>query len=158
MRWTGRPARRPVFDATDWLSVPVSILTVGIALYAQSRMDFNDTFGLIVRWVVIAFGAYVVVGRLIVRWVALLGTTYTITDRRVLVETNVFGLTHRESHYFQALPSAKVVERSGGLGDVRFGKASWQRGDRGWSVVPAQLELRAIAEPHRVARLFPYPY
>jgi len=151
--------RRLVFESYDLLVMPATIVAAAIMLWFSQITTTSPTpFHTIWTCAVVAFAAYNVVGRPILRWLTLRGTTYTITDRRILREVKVLGLTHREAHYFRALPPPTVVDRAGGLGDVRFGKASWKRMNEGWRRVPPQLELRAIADPHTVARLVPYQY
>jgi hypothetical protein len=158
VQWSGKPVRRPVFESYDLLAIPVTIVAAGIMPWFSQTTTIPGVVRAIWTWGIVAVVAYNVVGRPIVRWLTLRGTTYTVTDRRILLEVKVLGLTHREAHYFRALPPPTVVDRVGGLGDVRFGKASWKRVSEGWRRVPPQLELRAIADPHAVARLVPYQY
>jgi hypothetical protein len=157
VQWSGKPVRRPVFELADLLMVPAMILVAGFMLWL-GQSTARGVFGMIWWWGIVAIAAYNVVGRPIVRWLMLCGTTYTVTDRRILSEVKVLGLTHRQAHYFRALPPPAVVDRAGGLGDVRFGEASWKRTGLHWGRVPAQLELRGIADPHAVARLVPHQY
>jgi hypothetical protein len=156
--WTGKPVRPPLFEPFDLVVAPVTILTAGVLLWLSQATVSAGVIHTIWSWAVIVFAAYNVVGRPIVRWLTLRGTSYTVTDRRILHEIKVLGLTQRKGHYFRALPPPTVVERSGGRGDVRFGKAGWQRESEGRRRVPPPLELRAIADPHAVARLVPYQY
>jgi hypothetical protein len=152
--WTGKPVRHPFFDISDVFMGPFSVLWLLGVLFWPPLAGTADPVGIVIRWVFIVFGVYVVLGRLIVRWLLLRGTTYTLTNRRLIVVAKVFGLSFRRSHPFRELPPPRVVERADGTGDVRFsGSTAWRRtGLLRWqrSSPNGPLVIRGIENPNRV--------
>lgn len=124
--WTGSPVRFPVFDATDLVAVPFSIMWCGFAVFWEVTVIRTNGPSFLVLWglMFVLVGLYFVAGRLIVRWLTLRGTEYAVTDQRVVVHSSVLGIDRERSEYLTNLEPPTLRESANGAGTIRFGSSS----------------------------------
>ncbi len=159
--WTGRPARYPVFDATDVALVPFSLLWCGFAVFWEYGALHGGAPAFFVLWGVpfILSGLYLVVGRLVVRALRLRSTRYVLTSRR-LVESADRPRTWTTETYLRDLPPPVVRTRpSERIGSLAFGTFPGltdtlaEAGGNWRSLAPQRPVLREIEHPEQVRDL-----
>jgi hypothetical protein len=120
--WAGRPSRYGVLRATDVVVVPLSIFWCWVAFPFISfdvqrgglaLVAFDTPFALI--------GAYLLVGRFVLRAVALGQARYLVTDRRLILTGGLRGRAAVAAD-LALLPEPVILQKSGGSGDLAFGK------------------------------------
>jgi hypothetical protein len=121
--WDDRPAPR-FFRGSDGLAT---------AVVAGWLVFMNVVFGLTMRvapapfvsvvWAAfVAYGLYLLVGRLVVRTLTLRRTRYALTDRRLVVVGGFpWAKPKTTSAYVAALPPPVISERADGSGSLAFG-------------------------------------
>jgi len=157
--WAASPARFPVFDATDLVMVPFSLVWCGfmvfweVQVFAMNGPTFFKLWGLLF----LVAGLYLVAGRLVVRWLTLRGTVYTVTNRRIIVATTTLGFSRENSRYLDRLDPPVLKESANGVGTIRFGSTDLLArltAARAWNLGRTRpIELREIASASYVRDL-----
>lgn len=151
--WEGRPDERLfLFERRDIFGVPFSLLWGGgVFFWLATAIGSGAPLSLVI-WgsPLVAFGAYMIVGRFFVdAWIRR-RTRYAITDRRALIARDAFGRSMRE---MPLRPGLEVELREGGLDSVRLGPAPATFGESGrgdWLGDDGSFTLRGLADGERV--------
>src|SRR4051794_23990651 len=134
--WTGRPAAVPWLLPTDWVLIPLGLLSLAVAvswLTAVLSTDATVPAWAPVFGVLLVLGAlHLTAGRLLARRALIHRTSYAVTERRVLVATEVFGRRRVTSAYLDTLPPPVLRRRHGSRRATVFFGESWD-GPPGWT-------------------------
>jgi hypothetical protein len=158
--WTGQPAGGLILTGRDVFLIPFSIIwcgfiviwislaTVGAVASGRAETALFPLFGL----PFLAIGIYMVAGRFVAdAWIRR-RTKYAVTDRRVLILRSG-PFSDFTTLALDRLPQAKLSEKQGGRGTIRFGQSvsPWTRGFGVWSAaLDPSPQFLAIADVRKV--------
>jgi hypothetical protein len=148
--WAGRPHSHVIFQPSDALIVPLSLLWAGFAIFWEWSVLHTPNAGVsglfFALWGVpfVLIGVYLVVGRFVVQWMTKRRTYYAVTDRRALVRTGLTGRVLQLAD-LRRLPTVTKQVRRNGVGTLVFGvepkRGGWASG---WSRFPANPQHTSV--------------
>ena len=158
VRWSGRPKPGLLFTGEDAFIIPFSLVWCMVPIGALGLAGFGwvkitDILSLVMAWVFIAFGLYMLAGRFVVdAWVR--GRTdYAVTDLRVLISRGG-PFSKFTAISLKQLALVEIKERSDGRGNIRFGPTiRWVNGEYVMHLSPAldpTPQFLAIEKPREV--------
>jgi len=149
--WTGRPRQGISLRMADLLLIPFSILWSGSAFWWEYTVIREGVWVFaVIGMVMVAIGAYFLVGRFLAEAYRRSRTCYGLTDRRVVI---VCGKRVRTLD-LRSIKEMSLSESKGGEGAISFGRPDdlpWWYGNWWPSVErPVGEQLELIREPRRV--------
>src|SRR4051794_31007973 len=134
--WTGRPAAVPWLLPTDWVLIPLGLLSLAVSVTWLSAVLATDAT--VPAWVPV-FGVLLVLGalhltagRLLARRSLIHRTSYAVTTDRVIVATEVLKRRRVTSAYIDALAPPVLRRRRGATRATLLFGESWDA-PPGWT-------------------------
>ncbi|MFZ5353380.1 MAG: hypothetical protein ACOZCL_11770 [Bacillota bacterium] len=132
--WSGKPKLSVLFNRSDILFIPFSIIWCVIAIIWELKaLDiFSDLIGKtqkvnivvaifpLIGLVAVVFGLYLCIGRLIYKYWSKKNTDYYITNERILIINNKSTKSFKEM-YIKSIPSISKYMTKNGSGNIYFG-------------------------------------
>jgi hypothetical protein len=121
--WSGEPGQGFIFTAQDLFLVPFSLLWCGFAVFwtISATGEHAPSFFTLWGMMFVCFGLYFVFGRFLVDAWLRGRIRYALTDQRVLI-SRAGPFPNFTAIAPDRLPDARLSERSGGRGTIRFGQ------------------------------------
>ncbi len=123
--WSGHPQKGVMFQASDLLFIPFSLIWGGFAIFWESMAIASHTPFIFKLWGIpfVLIGLYMIVGRFFVDAAVRAKTVYAVTSQRVLIITQIRG-RQVQTLPLKQLPVLSLNERGDGSGTVTFGSQS----------------------------------
>jgi hypothetical protein len=121
--WRGRPGSYPVFDRSDFVTLPFGVVFLGVLGYFFVWPAWRDhsAFGIVATTIFSAAALYNVVGRLVVRQLTLRSAEYVVTDQRLVVRSKLFGHAREQAVWLTKIEPPVLTESADGTGSITFG-------------------------------------
>jgi len=129
--WVGQPSSKWLFNRTDILLIPYSLMWGGFALFWEASVLTSGAPFFFILWGIpfVIVGQYMIWGRFIHRYIQRGQTWYAITQKRILIKRGA----KLESYFLDNLPMIRIDGRT-----ILFGEEQklWSRTNRKSAIPP----------------------